>query len=60
MPDSSNGRPSTPSRLRSWTPHLLVFVMPVAAVVIAYGLWFVLMTILRFPDWLASLFSAHR
>jgi hypothetical protein len=48
-----------PARLRSWMPHLWVFVMPVAAVLIAYGLWFLLMAVLRAPDWLARLFSAH-
>jgi hypothetical protein len=47
------------SRLRSWMPHLLVFVMPVAAVLIGYGLWFLLIAILRAPDWLARLFTAH-
>jgi hypothetical protein len=46
-------------RLRSWKPHLLVFVMPVAAVLIGYGLWFLLIAILRAPDWLAQLFTAH-
>jgi hypothetical protein len=33
--------------------------MPVAAVVIAYTLYFLLMAILRLPDWLAGLFSAR-
>jgi hypothetical protein len=47
------------SRLRSWTPHLLVFVMPVAAVLIGYGLWFLLIAVLRAPDWLARLFTVH-
>jgi hypothetical protein len=47
------------SRLRSWMPHLLVFVMPVAAVLIEYGLWFLLLAVLRAPDWLARLFPAH-
>jgi hypothetical protein len=55
----SNGPQSNQSRLRSWTPHLWVFVMPVAAVVIAYTLYFSLMAILRLPDWLAGLFSAR-
>jgi len=49
-----------PSRLRSWMPHLWVFVMPVAAVLIGFLLWFLLMAVLRAPDWLARLFSAHR
>src|ERR1700686_2441644 len=47
------------SRLRSWMPHLLLFVMPVAAVLIGYGLWFLLIAILRAPDWLARLFVVH-
>jgi hypothetical protein len=47
------------SRLRSWMPHLLVFVMPVAAVLIGYGLWFLLIAVLRAPDWLARLFTPH-
>jgi hypothetical protein len=47
------------SRLRSWMPHLWVFVMPVAAVLIGYLLWFLLLAILRAPDWLARLFPAQ-
>jgi hypothetical protein len=50
----------SPSRLRSWTPHLWVFVMPVAAVFIGYGLWFLLMAALRAPDWLVRFFPAQR
>jgi hypothetical protein len=58
---SKGDRAATPeqSRLRSWLPHLLVFVMPVAAVLIGYGLWFLLIAILRAPDWLARVFTAH-
>jgi hypothetical protein len=58
MTDNS-GVPPSQSRLRSWTPHLWVFIMPVAAVVITYTLYFSLMAILRLPDWLAGLFSAR-
>jgi len=36
-----------------WTSHLWVLVVPVAAVLIAYALWFLLMAVLRAPDWLA-------
>jgi hypothetical protein len=40
-------------------PHLWVLVMPVAAVLITYGLWFLLLALVRAPDWLARLFTAH-
>ena len=59
MQEKSVGSTPEPSRLRSWTPHLWVFVMPVAAVVIAYTLWFLLMAILRFPDWLGNYLHAN-
>ena len=41
-------------------PHLWVFVMPVAAVLIGYLMWFLLLAVLRAPDWLARLFSVSR
>jgi hypothetical protein len=53
-------KPTNPSRLRSWTPHLRVLVPPIAAVLIGYGLWFLMLAVLRAPDWLARLFSAQR
>lgn len=46
------------SERRHWTGHLWVLVPPVAAVIIGYVLWTVLMIVLRFPDWLANLFHA--
>jgi hypothetical protein len=49
-----------PSHLRGWTPHLWVLVPPIAAVLIGYGLWFLLLAVLRAPDWLARLFPAQR
>jgi hypothetical protein len=48
------------NRLRSLAPHLWVFMPPVAAVVIGYVLWFLLMAILRAPDWLARLWHSGR
>jgi hypothetical protein len=49
------------SRLRGWLPHLWVFVMPVAAVLIGYGLWFLLLPVVPAPDWLASIdFVVHQ
>jgi len=42
---------------RTWTPHLWVFVPPVAAVVIGYVLWWLLMIVLslKLPPWLQRL-----
>jgi hypothetical protein len=40
---------------RRWTPHLWALVVPLAAVVIAFVLWFGLMAILSLPDWLARM-----
>jgi hypothetical protein len=40
---------------RGWTPHLWAIVVPFAAVVIAYVLWFSLMAVLSLPDWLARM-----
>jgi hypothetical protein len=40
---------------RSWMPHLWVLVVPIAAVIVAYALWFLLIAILRLPDWLARI-----
>jgi hypothetical protein len=56
----SDERGCTTSRLRSWTPHLWVLVPPLAAVLIGYGLWFLLLAVFRAPDWLARLFPAQR
>jgi hypothetical protein len=45
------------SRQRSWTAHLWVLMPPVAAVVIGYVFWTLLMTILslKLPPWLSRL-----
>jgi hypothetical protein len=40
---------------RRWTPHLWALVVPLAAVVIAYILWFALRAVLSLPDWLARM-----
>ena len=40
---------------RGWTSHLWAIVVPLAAVVIAYVLWFALMAVLSLPDWLARM-----
>ena len=53
MPDEHPERAARPNR--GWTPHLWALVVPLAAVVIAYILWFGLMAILSLPDWLARL-----
>jgi hypothetical protein len=45
----------TARQKRGWTPHLWALVVPLAAVVIAYVLWFGLMALLSLPDWLARL-----
>jgi hypothetical protein len=37
-----------------------MFVMPVAAIVAGYTLWFLLMAILRLPDWFANFLHAKR
>jgi hypothetical protein len=50
-------------RIRSWTPHLWVLVPPVAAVVIGYVLWTLLMMVLRLPElppWLSRLLHGGR
>ena len=60
MKGDSEAKPTKPSRLRSWTPHLWVLVPPLAAVLIGYGLWFLLLAVLRAPDWLARLFPVQR
>ena len=52
MPDDDSKR-TVPDR--GWTPHLWAIVVPLAAVVIAYFLWFGLMAILSLPDWLARM-----
>ena len=53
MPDEHRKR-ATPVSGR-WTPHLWALVVPLAAVVIAYVLWFALMALLSLPDWLARM-----
>jgi hypothetical protein len=40
---------------RGWRPHLWAIVVPLAAVAIAYVLWFGLMALLSLPDWLARI-----
>ncbi|HEY7170594.1 MAG TPA: hypothetical protein VH417_07085 [Vicinamibacterales bacterium] len=40
---------------RGWTPHLWALVVPLAAVMVAYVLYFALMAILSLPDWLARM-----
>ena len=47
---------------RSWMPHLWVIVPPIAAVVIGYGLWTLLMMILslKLPPWLSRLLHVGR
>ena len=44
-----------PQQPQKWMPHLWVVIVPVAAVLIAYALWFLLMVVLRAPDWLARI-----
>jgi hypothetical protein len=46
--------------MKNRSPLDAVIVMPVAAVLIGYGLWFLLLAVLRTPDWLARLFPAQR
>jgi len=48
---------------RSWRPHLWVFVPPIAAVVIGYSLWELMMVILQLPNlppWISQLLHRHR
>jgi hypothetical protein len=51
MPDEHPEDAARPNR--GWTPHLWALVVPLAAVLIAYVLWFALMALLSLPDWLA-------
>lgn len=63
MSGEGQGRATNPSRLRSWMPHLWVVVPPVAAVVIGYALWTLLMVVLRLPElppWLSRLVKGSR
>jgi hypothetical protein len=46
-----------------WTPHLWALIVPVLAVVITYAMWFLVLAILRLPDfpaWLSRLLHAKR
>ena len=51
----SDEEPTPPRPRSAWTPHLWALVVPIDFLVVSYALWFSVLWLLRFPDWLAAL-----